>query len=187
MCNFDVGFEVISSPGALKYLPRTLRNLSIRKPFVIADSHIMGTPLFESFKNVVPRDLIATVFSDVPREPDEETVISALALYRATRSDGLIVYGGRSALDTGKALLLLASQDGPLYRYDHRDSNPKEIDADKPPFIAISLPDDHREGVREIALVKLRNGREIVLNSSNLHPTKLIMDLTLLDKLKRPA
>jgi hypothetical protein len=181
MSRLEFGFDIIAAPGALKSLPGVLRGFSIRKPFVIAGPGIMGSAAFDAFKAVMPHDMIATVFVDAPAEPDEEAVISALALYRATRADGLIVYGGRATLDLGKAVLLSVSQGGPLHKYDTGAVDPEEIHPDQPPFIAIPMPGDIKEGVREPAAIVLRGGRTVVLDSPHLTPRKVILDLTLLE------
>ncbi|MEX2449966.1 MAG: iron-containing alcohol dehydrogenase [Rhodospirillales bacterium] len=177
----EFGFDIIAAPGALKSLPGVLRGFAVRKPFVIAGPGIMGSAAFDAFKAVMPHDMIATVFVDAPTEPDEEAVISALALYRATRADGLIVYGARATLDFGKAVLLSVSQGGPLHKYAAAD--PEEIHSDQPPFIAIPMPHDIQEGVREPASIVLRGGRTVVLDSPHLTPKKVILDLTLLENL----
>lgn len=179
MYSLEYSLEIISAPGAIESLPEVLYGFKMRKPFVIAGSGVTEGAAFDCLKAAMPHDMIATVFLEVPEVTDEESVISALALYRATHSDGLIVHGGRSALDLGKAVLLSASHDGPLYRYNAEGTNPKEINNTVPPFIVIPVTNDLKDALHEPASVVLRDGRSIALQSPHLSPKKVILDLSI--------
>lgn len=85
-------------------LPDILQAVGIRKPFVISEEDLVHGKSFARFKAMVPNSMVVTVFFDTPQTPTDEAVSRALALYEATRSDGIVTFGRQPAVDLAKAL-----------------------------------------------------------------------------------
>lgn len=58
------------------------------------------------------------VFDQVGSEPTTDVVEDALAAFRAGNCDGIVAVGGGSVVDTGKAVSVLCTNEGPLTRFE---------------------------------------------------------------------
>jgi alcohol dehydrogenase class IV len=61
------------------------------------------------------------LFSDVQANPVEANVSAGVALYKRDGHDGVIAFGGGSALDAGKAIALMVGQERPLWDFEDRE------------------------------------------------------------------
>jgi alcohol dehydrogenase class IV len=60
----------------------------------------------------------ARLFADVQGNPVERNVTAGLAAYRAGNHDGVIAFGGGSALDVGKVIAFMSGQSRPLWDFE---------------------------------------------------------------------
>jgi alcohol dehydrogenase len=60
----------------------------------------------------------AKVFSDIKQNPVEANVTTGVAVFRAGTHDGVIAFGGGSALDAGKLIAFMAGQTRPLWDFE---------------------------------------------------------------------
>ena len=65
--------------------------------------------------------LACEVFSDVQANPVEANVTAGVAAYRSGKHDGVIAFGGGSALDAGKAIALMVGQTRPIWDFEDRE------------------------------------------------------------------
>ena len=78
------------------------------------------------------------LFSDVKSNPIGRNVDDGLKQYRDGGHDGVIAFGGGSALDTGKAIALMAGQQKPMWDFEDVGDNWKAAETDGiAPIIAI--------------------------------------------------
>jgi alcohol dehydrogenase class IV len=61
------------------------------------------------------------VFSDLQANPVEENVTKGVAVYRSGKHDGVIAFGGGSALDVGKAIALMVGQNRSIFDFEDRE------------------------------------------------------------------
>lgn len=99
--------------GALRGLPDTLAALGCRRPLVVTDPGLLKAPAFGMLRDVLGaagegRDWI--VFSGVRPNPEEADVVAGAAAYRSGGCDGVVAFGGGSALDAGKAVRLFVKK-----------------------------------------------------------------------------
>ncbi len=97
-------------PGSRKELPRALNELAIRRPLVVSDSGVAAEGVLDQAIGAMD----APRFLDVPANPTEAAVQSALDAYRAGGCDGIVAVGGGSPIDLAKGVALLATHPGPL-------------------------------------------------------------------------
>jgi alcohol dehydrogenase class IV len=61
------------------------------------------------------------VFSDIQANPVEENVKRGVAAYKHGSHDGVIAFGGGSALDVGKSVALMSGQHRPIFDFEDRE------------------------------------------------------------------
>ena len=108
--------------GMIRELPAACLELGMRNPLLVTDA---GLARLDMVRNAVESCRAAgigcAVFSDVKPNPVEENVIAGVNAYRAGGHDGVIAFGGGSALDTGKAIALMVGQTRPIWDFEDKE------------------------------------------------------------------
>ena len=60
----------------------------------------------------------AAIFSDIKPNPVETNVYRGLEVLRSGRHDGVVAFGGGSALDAGKVIAFMAGQTRPMWDFE---------------------------------------------------------------------
>jgi len=110
--------KIMQIGGALHLLPDTLAALQCKSPCVISDTTMLKLGLIERVKALLLTHCSHVgVFSDVMPEPNDQSLLAAVELVRNEKFDCLIALGGGSAIDSAKAIALLASHNGIMRDY----------------------------------------------------------------------
>jgi alcohol dehydrogenase class IV len=108
--------------GMIRELPAACLELGMRNPLLVTDA---GLARLDMVRNAVESCRAAgigcAVFSDVKPNPVEENVTAGVNAYRAGGHDGVIAFGGGSALDTGKAIALMVGQNRPIWDFEDKE------------------------------------------------------------------
>src|SRR4051812_35834809 len=108
--------------GRVVELPDACRSLGIRKPLLVTDPGLAALPLVGKVVELCREaGLHCEVFSDVQANPIEANVTAGVELYKQRGFDGVIAFGGGSALDTGKAIALMVGQSRPIWDFEDRE------------------------------------------------------------------
>ncbi len=111
--------RVLSGPGRVAELADACRAAGIRRPLIVTDAglkaHAMIGAALDALKAA---DLAAGLYGDVRGNPTEAHVAAGLAAYRAGGHDGVVAFGGGSALDVGKVVAFMAGQTRPLWDFE---------------------------------------------------------------------
>ena len=109
---------IVFGRGAFDEVGHHASSLGLRHLALVIDPGLAGLGLGDRAERLLDNGGIASdVFTDVHIEPTDESLASAGAWARALRPDGYLAIGGGSAIDTAKAMNLLATNDGELAEY----------------------------------------------------------------------
>jgi alcohol dehydrogenase class IV len=117
--NWNYPTRVWFGAGRIKELPQACKEAGIGQPLLVTDPGLA--------KMAMIRDAVAAneaaglptgLFSDIKGNPVGKNVEDGLAYYRAGKHDGVIAFGGGSALDTGKAIAFMAGQLRPIWDFE---------------------------------------------------------------------
>ncbi len=161
--------------GAIALLPREMARLGITRPLIATDKGLAAAGLLDRLLAVLDGGNAPVIYDDTPGNPTEEAVKAALALYRAGECDGVVCMGGGSPMDLGKAVALLARNDGPLAHYDPLTGGRDRI-ADVAPVIAIPTTAGTGSEVSVGMLIILDDGRKLTITSPLLIPRVALCD-----------
>lgn len=104
--------------GAIKQLPTILQSLSSTRPCLITDKTMVELGFTQKISDILAAHGIELlIFSNVMPEPDEHSILAAVDLVAKGNFDSLIALGGGSAIDSAKAVALLASHGGSMRDY----------------------------------------------------------------------
>lgn len=131
--------QVRFGAGRIADLGAALRELGVARPLIVTDPGIAATGMIDEARRGLVRQGIAVgVFTGVAGNPTEANVMDGVAHWRAGGHDGVIAWGGGSALDAGKAIGLLARCDEPLWRFEWSPTVASlDIAIDGPPIVTV--------------------------------------------------
>jgi choline dehydrogenase len=134
--SFAVPTVIKHGPGAVAGLPGVLRDLGLRRPLLVTDPGIVRAGLVDRVTG--PLDAAGHDFAlwgEVVANPPVALVDRGAQVYREAGCDGLVGLGGGSALDTAKAIGVLAAHGGSIRDFQWAD--PQPIRRRIPPTVAI--------------------------------------------------
>ena len=102
--NWNYPTRVWSGPGRIAELPAACADLGIKRPLLVTDLGLKASAMIHAALAALPA---AKLFADVRGNPVAANVESGLAAYRTGNHDGVIAFGGGSAMDAGKVNTLL--------------------------------------------------------------------------------
>ena len=108
--------------GRITELPDACKTVGIKRPLIVTDPGLAALPMIASaVESCRKAGLGCEVFSDVQANPVEANVTAGVAAYRSGKHDGVIAFGGGSALDAGKAIALMVGQSRPIWDFEDRE------------------------------------------------------------------
>ncbi|MBP9952273.1 MAG: iron-containing alcohol dehydrogenase [Cypionkella sp.] len=160
--------------GRIAELADHCKAAGVKKPLFVTDKALAGLPITADAVAILKAAGLGTaVFSEVDPNPNEANMADGIKAYLAGGHDGVICFGGGSALDLGKMIALMAHQKKELSVWDLEDIDDwyTRADGDKiAPIIAVPTTAGTGSEV----------GRAGVLTNSVTHKKKIIFHPKLL-------
>lgn len=154
--------------GRIAELAEHAASAGLKKPLLVTDKALAALPITAAALDVLEKaGMGRAVFSDVDPNPNEANMTAGIAVYLAGGHDGVICFGGGSALDLGKMIALMAHQRKDLSVWDLEDIDDWYTRADAAkiaPIIAVPTTAGTGSEV----------GRAGVLTNSTTHKKKII-------------
>ncbi|MFN0316223.1 MAG: iron-containing alcohol dehydrogenase [Burkholderiales bacterium] len=113
--NWNYPTRIWAGPGRILELPAACAELGIKRPLVVTDTGLKDSAMVRRAL-VLLRD--AALFAGVRGNPVAANVEAGLAMYLSGGHDGVVAFGGGSALDAGKVIAFMAGQTRPLWDFE---------------------------------------------------------------------
>lgn len=166
--------RIVFGDGVRRTLGEELARLGVMRPLVVTDPGLMASNVVQE---VVGRVRSAVVHSSIQANPTENDCLTGLEIYRTRGCDGLVGLGGGSAIDTAKAIRLLATHSGSLADYDITAGGTARITANLPPLVAVPTTAGTGSEAGRGTLIQLpRTGRKTAIISPHLLPSLALCD-----------
>jgi alcohol dehydrogenase len=122
IANWSYPTAIRFGPGRIGELPAALEMAGIARPLFVTDPGLVALPIVEKAIGVLNKSGILTVvFSRVDGNPTLANLNDGLAAYRRGEHDGVIAFGGGSAMDVGKLIAFMSGQSRPVFDYEDRE------------------------------------------------------------------
>ncbi len=113
--NWNYPTTIWAGPGRIAELAEACARAGIRRPLLVTDEGLTGAPMI---KNALAALEGAALFGAVRGNPALSHVEAGLSAYRAGGHDGVVAFGGGSALDVGKVVAFMSGQTRPLWDFE---------------------------------------------------------------------
>ncbi|PID61189.1 MAG: alcohol dehydrogenase [Gammaproteobacteria bacterium] len=108
--------------GRISELADACAAVGMTKPLLVTDRGLRDMDITTRALDVLDSaGLGRACFADVDPNPSGENVDAGLEVYRAGGHDGVVAFGGGSALDLGKALAFMSGQSRPVWDFEDVD------------------------------------------------------------------
>ena len=159
--NWNYPTTVWMGENRISDLDDALENLNIKKPLFVSDKDLIELSIT---KKIVQKFQNLKIFSNFSGNPNGKNVDDGVKVFLDNNCDGVLAFGGGSALDVGKAIAFMSGQSRPIWDFEDVGDNWKRADIKKiSPIIAVpttagtgsetgraSLIIDQDEGVKKI-------------------------------------
>ena len=166
--NWSYPTAIKFGPGRIRELAEHCKSVGMKKPLLVTDKALAPLQITSQALGVLEAaGLGRAMFSEVDPNPNEGNMAAGIAVYKAGGHDGVVCFGGGSALDLGKMIALMADQKPELSVWDLEDVGDWWTRADGAkiaPIIAVPTTAGTGSEV----------GRAGVLTNSETHKKKII-------------
>lgn len=117
--NWNYPTTIRFGAGRVSELPEAVKGAGIARPLLVTDPFLAGLAMVAQAKAALDAaGLPCAVFSQVQPNPVAANVEAGVAAYRAGGHDGVVAFGGGSALDAGKVIAFMAGQSRPIWDFE---------------------------------------------------------------------
>ena len=110
---------VLFGPGRVSELPAVLASAGIARPLFVTDPGLAKLPVVADTLAILDKAGVEYgVFSDVRPNPVESNLAAGIEAFKSGGHDGVIAFGGGSALDLGKLVAFQAGQSRPIWDFE---------------------------------------------------------------------
>lgn len=157
---------VLFGAGRIAELPDVLKAAGIAKPLFVTDPGLAKLPVTADTLAIIEKAGIPfAVFSDVKPNPVESNLQAGIAVFKNGGHDGVVAFGGGSALDLGKLIAFQSGQTRPVWDFEDIGDWWTRADASRiAPVVAIPTTAGTGSEV----------GRAAVLTNEETHTKKVI-------------
>lgn len=109
--NWSYPTPVKFGAGRISELATHVKAAGLKRPLLVTDKALASLPITKQALDLLEEGgLGRAVFSDVDPNPNEKNMEAGLKVYRDGGHDGVVCFGGGSALDLGKMIALMVDQ-----------------------------------------------------------------------------
>jgi alcohol dehydrogenase class IV len=155
------------------------KELNILNPLFVTDKDLVSLPMtLEIITNLKNSFSKLDIFSDFTGNPTGKNITEGVKIYNNNSCDGVIAFGGGSALDVGKAIAFMCGQTRPIWDFEDIGDYWKRAEESKiSPIIAIpTTAGTGSETGRASAIINEETGIKKIIFHPKFMPTIVILD-----------
>ncbi len=160
----------------IKDISLACKTLTIKKPLLVTDSDLVNSEIVK--KTIENLDMTTEVYSNVKGNPTGTNVEEGVNFFKKKNCDGVIAFGGGSALDVGKAVAFMTGQTLPIWNFEDVGDNWKKANPDKiAPIIAVpTTAGTGSETGRASVILNEKTGVKNIIFHPKFLPSIVILD-----------
>jgi len=163
----------------IKDLSQACKSLDISSPLFVTDKDLINLNMVKDIILELKKNFSnLSIFSNFSGNPFGENVEDGVNEFKKNKCNGVIAFGGGSALDVGKGIAFMCGQNRPLWDFEDIGDYWKRADENKiSPIIAIpTTAGTGSETGRALAIVNQDTGVKKIIFHPKIMPTIVILD-----------
>ena len=181
--NWNYPTGIAFGAGRISELPDKCAGLGMKRPMIVTDAGLASQQMItDSLDRCNAAGIPATLFSDVQGNPVGDNVTNGVAAYHADGCDGVVAFGGGSALDAAKAMALMVGQEHDLWTYVDDENWDASKVVQVPGIRAECAPQVNVDGMAPVVAVPTTSGTgsevgraSVITDESSATKTKRII------------
>jgi len=126
--NWNYPTNIRCGIGRINELATACQELGMKAPLIVTDPGLAQLPMIkQAVTSCQKLGLSCDVFSQIKANPSIENVIDGVSVYKQNKHDGVIAFGGGSAIDAAKAIALMVGQNRPLWEFEDVGDNWRRV------------------------------------------------------------
>lgn len=177
--NWNYPTAICFGAGRIAEIADACRALSISRPLFVTDPALAKLSMFANAVETCRKaGLTCAVYCDVQANPIEANVTNGVQVFRNGGHDGVVAFGGGSALDTGKAIALMVGQTRPIWDFEDREDWYTRVNAAGiAPIVAVPTTSGTGSEVGRAAVITdLRDHTKKIIFHPKMQPSLVIAD-----------
>ncbi len=165
--------------GRIAELPDACRELGMSNPLLVTDEGLKELPMIsQAVQSCHDAGLDCSQYAEVQGNPVEANVTGGVAAYRDGNHDGVIAFGGGSALDAAKAIALMVGQGRPLFDFEDREDWYSRVNVEgMAPVVAVPTTSGTGSEVgRASVITDTRDHTKKIIFHPGMLPARVIAD-----------
>lgn len=177
--NWNYPTNIKAGAGRVKELPGLCRDMGMQSPLLVTDPGLAELPVIAQVMDMLKAAKLSPgLYTAIKSNPNGENVAEGVSCYGDNGHDGVIAFGGGSALDAAKAIALMVGQDRPLWDFEDIGDNWTRVNvAGMAQVIALPTTAGTGSEVGRAAVITDRENhvKRIIFHPSML-PSQVILD-----------
>ncbi|MDP9064858.1 MAG: iron-containing alcohol dehydrogenase [Pseudomonadota bacterium] len=113
--NWNYPTTIWAGPGRVRELAIACSQAGITRPLIVTDETLIDAPMI---KQALAALQDGALFGAVQGNPAASQIEAGIRVYHAGSHDGVVAFGGGSALDAGKVVAFMSGQTRPLWDFE---------------------------------------------------------------------
>ena len=177
--NWNYPTTIWFGSGKKEDLATACLNLKIKSPLFVTDKDLLNLPMTSKVIKKLKNDFDhLQIFSQFLGNPTGKNVMEGVSLYIEKNCDGVIAFGGGSALDVGKGIAFMCGQKRPIWDFEDIGDYWTRADGNKiSPIIAVpTTAGTGSETGRASAIINEETGIKKIIFHPKILPSIVILD-----------
>jgi alcohol dehydrogenase class IV len=177
--NWNYPNSISTGAGRIAELAEKCNSLEMMAPLIITDPGLAELTMVINAQQICTKaGLSCGLFSNIQANPTSKNVIDGVLAYKEGKHDGVIAFGGGSAIDAAKAVALMVGQNRPLWDFEDIGDNWARVN-EKAVAPIIAIPTTAGTG-SEVGRASVIMDVESKVKKIIFHP-KMLPQLVILD------
>ncbi len=177
--NWNYPTNIRIGAGRISELAELCQALGMSAPLLITDPGLAALPMLQPvIESISASGLRCGIFSDIKANPTGDNVHAGVEYFKTHGHDGVIAFGGGSALDAAKAVALMVGQDKPIWDFEDVGDNWLAVNtAGMAPVVAVpTTAGTGSEVGRASVITDEREHIKKIIFHPNMLPAQVILD-----------
>jgi alcohol dehydrogenase class IV len=177
--NWNYPTNVKVGQGRISELAELCTKMGMQSPLLITDPGLAALPMVAKVvSDVRDAGLKCGLFSGIKTNPTGENVEAGVDYYKQNGHDGVIAFGGGSALDAAKAVALMVGQNRPIWDFEDVGDNWTRVNVESmAPVVAVPTTAGTGSEVGRASVItdQAQHIKKIIFHP-NMLPDQVILD-----------